>query len=199
MGYQKKYAGLPFVYDDDGEIVGLLNDRGELRLFLLALPVVGVPVDGAFATLDVDMTADNADITLTAVEAGAAGNQISIGFLDPSDDLVPLSVVVAGTAISVTLETDDEGEIVSTANEVIAAINAHPMASRLVTAAATGEQTGEGVVNAVAADSLESGATATAGPVKVLMFDTDSGDIYQKISSVAWMKILAAPALPLPD
>ena len=109
----------------------------------------------AAATLTTDMTNATADITLTAVTAGAEGNDISVAYVDPSGNDQALAVVVSGKAITVNLATGPAGAITSTAALVKAAINASAAASALVTA--EDEGTGTGVVNAVAAANLTGG------------------------------------------
>jgi len=114
----------------------------------------GSGVVGIAATLAVDSTNDNSDVTFTAVNGGIAGNNISIEYVDPGLASQPLGIVVVGNAITVNLETDDTGAITSTANDVVAAIAADVApggAAELVTAAADGD--GSGVVNVPASAS----------------------------------------------
>lgn len=72
------------------------------------------------------------DLTYTAVAAGAAGNSISIAYLDTGTAGAEVASVV-GTAISVSMEAG-----VSTANQIRAAILASAPASALVVAVLTG-------------------------------------------------------------
>ncbi|MHB9038485.1 MAG: phage tail sheath C-terminal domain-containing protein [Armatimonadota bacterium] len=91
-------------------------------------------------------------IAWTAKAAGVAGNAISIALVASGND-TPLSVEVAGQAITVHLATDATGDATSTAAEVVAAITGHVGASALVQAASTDS----GVVAAVATANLAGG------------------------------------------
>lgn len=112
--------------------------------------------DDAQATLTIDMTNANADLTYTAVDHGIEGNDISVTHTDPSGNDEPLGVSVSGTDITVSLATGEAGAITSTAAEVAAAIAANADAAALVTC--TAEGTGAGVVNAETKTSLAGGA-----------------------------------------
>jgi len=94
-------------------------------------------------------------ITWTAVQLGAGGNSITVAIAIAGNN-TPLSVDVAGTAITVHAATDGSGACVSTADEVIAAVNADAEASALVVAATSDT----GVVSAVAETALLGGADA---------------------------------------
>jgi hypothetical protein len=96
----------------------------------------------------------NARYTLTAKDAGTAGNSITIQH-DVSSSGGPV-VTVNGTAIKVT------GGATMTANQVIAAINAHIAAKMLVTATLTTGSDGTGSVATLAATPLTGGAAAPA-------------------------------------
>jgi hypothetical protein len=118
---------------------------------------IDVPTDVA-ATVTVDMTNANADLTYTAVDTGYGGNSITVTHVDPSGNDADLAVSVSGKAVTVSLATSGAGAITSTATEVAAAIAASAAASALVTCEAEG--TGAGVVNA------ETAATLTGGSAK---------------------------------
>lgn len=96
------------------------------------------------------------DLTYSALESGIAGNDISIEYLDPAGNDQPLSVDVTGSLISVSLETDGIGAIISTADDVLAAIEASEDASALVSVELTG--TGSNVQAAEAEANLSGGA-----------------------------------------
>jgi len=78
-------------------------------------------------------------ITVTSVESGTEGSEISVELLDPGGTSA-LSVTVTGKQISVSLETAS-GLLMSTAAEVAAAITADTDAAALVTAVAGGTTT----------------------------------------------------------
>lgn len=76
------------------------------------------------------------------------GNDITVTFAGPAAADQPLSVSVAGNAITVHLASDASGAATSTAAQVVAAINAHPAASALVNAYTYRGNAGSGVVQA---------------------------------------------------
>ncbi len=87
------------------------------------------------------------------------GNDITVAFVNPGANDAPLSVSVAGNTITVNLATNAEGAIVSTAAQVVAAINAHAGASALVEAYTYRGNAGAGVV-AAASRQLTDGLNA---------------------------------------
>lgn len=114
------------------------------------------------ATLTVDCTNANADLKFTSKLSGHLGNTTSVEYVDPAAVSSPLSVSVVGNAISVSLETDASGAIISTATQVKAAVEANGGASALVSVALVGD--GTGVVEAKAAAFLRGGTTTAKSP-----------------------------------
>lgn len=100
----------------------------------------------------------NNNLIFRAKKAGAAGNSITIQYVDPPGNNVPLSVAVVGNAITVTLETDGTSAIVSTAAEVRDAINDHPGAYSLVYAVLATGSDGSGLVTVLASTPLTGGS-----------------------------------------
>lgn len=96
------------------------------------------------------------DLTYTAKEFGVAGDDITIEYVDPEGNDEPLSVSVVGDAIEVSLETDSGGLIVSTAEDVLEAIEADVDANALVSVSISG--TASDVQEAQVATNLEGGA-----------------------------------------
>lgn len=144
---------------------------------------------GAAATLDVGVEGDNNAITFTANKEGTAGNGIKVSMIGTGASQ-PLEIRLVNDEIRIQLKTDAVPAIVSTAAEVIAAINSSLLVKDLITAANTGESTGEGVVVAAPATPLADGAdgaiTSTAAEViaavnasllaKELVVAANSGD-----------------------
>jgi phage tail sheath protein FI len=95
-------------------------------------------------------------IVWTAKTAGAAGDSVTVALVKSGNN-TPLSVEVAGQAITVHLATNGTGDATSTAVQVVSAIGAHAGASALVTAASSDT----GVVEAAAATHLAGGRDAT--------------------------------------
>lgn len=85
----------------------------------------------------------NNDVTFTDVRPDPSVGTVRVEFSDPSAANQALTVTVAGTAndpdITVSLATDADGNITSTAADVAAAINADATASMIVSALAEGD------------------------------------------------------------
>lgn len=102
----------------------------------------------------------NAGLTITAKATGTGGNLIRYAQA-VSGNNTPLSVTVAGNDVTVNVATDATGVATSTANQVIAAINASVAASALVTASRPNTSDGTGVVAVSAIAALTGGAAGT--------------------------------------
>jgi hypothetical protein len=110
------------------------------------------------ATLSTDLVGDNNDLKFTSKLKGHFGNTIKVAYVDPDAANAKLAVTVSGTTIAVSLATDANKAITSTASDVKAAIEAVPAAAALVTVANVAANTGAGVVTAMAATALANGA-----------------------------------------
>jgi len=95
------------------------------------------------------------EITWTAMESGVAGNAITVTIVVAGNS-TPLSVAVSGTDITVNAATDGTGNPISTADEVVDAVNADADASALLLASTSDS----GIVAAVAQTNLEGGVDA---------------------------------------
>jgi uncharacterized protein YbjQ (UPF0145 family) len=82
------------------------------------------------------------------------GNDLSVELLDPGAADSPLGVSVSGNLISVSLGTDAGGALVSTAADVIAALNAHPGSSALLRAYTYRGEDGDNIVEPQSATPL---------------------------------------------
>jgi len=132
-----------------------------LPLILNTIVAGGIDGSGATAaTLTVDPTGDNNALDYEAVAGGSAGNHISVEYIDPGATSQPLEVDVVDTAIRVWLATDGAGAITTIADDISAAIGAHPVASTLVTVTDSGVDDGSGVVTEMGAAYLSGGAGA---------------------------------------
>ncbi len=135
----------------------------------LSISVVGTAIEVSLATtpmtvaaMTTTLTGDNNDISYEAVEAGAAGNAISITYTDPGQINQSLSAAVVDTAITISLATDGTGAITTTAADIIALRAATPaMAALVVASNATGDD-GTGVVTAMTTRSLSGGSDGAA-------------------------------------
>jgi phage tail sheath protein FI len=110
---------------------------------------------GTAASLTLAFATTGSGVVYTAAAAGTDGNAIRVRYLDPADVSQALAVTVAGSDITVSLATDIEGDLTSTAEDVATAINASAEASALVSAAAQGS--GTGMVNATGYQPLTGG------------------------------------------
>ena len=165
----------------------------------LVLANAGVPDNAAQAALTVNPTGDDNGLIYTARAYGTEGNSIKVGYTDPGANNASLAVSVFRQAITVSLATGVAGAITSTAAEVKAAIEAHSIANQLVTVAIMTADSGtaddgSGVVTAMAADALSSGAGTGIGVVVPggICIDTTNSDIYRNDGTTAapvWVKV----------
>ena len=134
-------AGTTFLHGV--EVIEVDNGSRSIQTVRSAvIGLVGTAPDAAgatAATLTLGSAVLNDGIVLTAVAAGLEGNAISIELVDPAASDVAISAAVDGSKITVTLGTDAEGVIRSTANDVVLALGS----LTLVTAAVLGDGTGE--------------------------------------------------------
>lgn len=84
------------------------------------------------AALSIGSAVLNDGLTFTAVTAGAGGNAISMELIKPAEASTELSVLVDANKVSVTLATDAQNAITSTATDVKALLNADEDASKLI-------------------------------------------------------------------
>jgi hypothetical protein len=161
---------------------------GETQHFVIELPIsgavpsgdeIGVVADGAgkyklvtptMGTLNTGVVGSNNALTWSAEQPGVGGNAITIAIVNDGASK-PLTVTVAGKAITVHAATDGSSVITSTAAQVINAIHENGEAADLVGVGNTSTSTGAGVVAAVAATPL---ATGLAGVGRYLR-TTDTG------------------------
>jgi len=104
---------------------------------------------GVAAEAVVQSIAENGDAIYTAVSVGTASNSIRVRYVDPSAADSVIAVIVSGKDITVSLATDAQGDISSTANQVITAVNESAEASALVLADLEAGNDGSGIVNAI--------------------------------------------------
>ena len=132
-----------------------------LPLILNTLVAGGIDGSGATAaTLTVDPDGINNALDYTAINGGPRGNHIYVAYIDPQAHNSPLNVDVENGGIKVYLATGPSGDITTTADDIKAAIAAHPVASTLVTVADSGGDDGSGVVTAMPGAYLSGGIGA---------------------------------------
>ena len=168
-----------------GELARGHNGTGMVTAIVATNLTGGVDATGTQASLttgDIDTVA-NTSIIYTAKELGAAGNNIQIAYDVPAGAGAPLSITVAGAGtagnpyeITVALETLGAGAAVSTAAEIVAAINKHHLTAPIVSAAAAGPDTGVPLVD-YGPQALTGGTDANVsmaeGQFGILMHDVD--------------------------
>ena len=116
------------------EVYGFQGDIGDFTLKVQ-------PTSGSAAV------SAAAAVVLTTKEWGhLGGDEVTAEFKNPGANNAPLSVAVTGKDIVVNLATGDTGALTSTAAQVVAAINASPAASALVSATTYRNNVGAGVV-----------------------------------------------------
>ncbi|SDG27174.1 Phage tail sheath protein FI [Onishia taeanensis] len=125
---------------------------------------------GVAASLAIEFAAANSGVTYTAASAGTDGNAVRVRYVDPGTNSATLAVTVSGKDISVSLATDAQGEITSTAAEVATAVNGEADASALLTAAEAGS--GAGVVGVSGYQNL-TGGTDEPFPLDTPVLATD--------------------------
>jgi hypothetical protein len=99
-------------------------------------------------------------------------NATTIAYVAPSAPNTALAVSVTGYAVTVTLATDADGAVISTANDVKAAVNAHGGASAVIEARGLVSDSGDGIVTAMPALALAS-ASGVAAPEGILFHNVD--------------------------
>lgn len=114
--------------------------------------VAAAPVDGlsgnqpAFALTGVEVT--DGGISWVAKQAGRDGNLLSVELVDPEGNNETLAVSETDGAIEVSLATDGNGDITSTAADVIAAVRSDPDLFDLVDVKHVAGSNGSGVQEA---------------------------------------------------
>lgn len=138
-----------------GTILGKVSGQNLYRPYVAATAATAASLTTAGGNA-------NSHLTFTAVTAGLAGEAIKIAMLDNAGNNNPLEVTIVNNEIRIQLATDGAGAVTSTAAEVMAAVNASILAKQLVVASLVAEETGAGVVAALAATALDGGAEGTA-------------------------------------
>lgn len=110
------------------------------------------------ATLTLGNAPSGTGIVYTAAEAGTAGNNVRVRYVDPGEASATLAVTVDGNDITVALGTDTESAISSTAADIITAVKTSAEAGALATAAAAEGSSGTGIARERDYQSLSGGA-----------------------------------------
>jgi hypothetical protein len=162
------YPNISQVYDLPNKTTGY--QRKSQAIVGTATPYTGSTAGGS-SPGGLDAANQAQAVVLTSVAWGQdGGNDITAELIKPAASQ-PLSVAVNGKAITVTLATDTNGAVTSTAKQVVDAINAS--ASSLVSASTFRTSGGTGVVAPTAStkltDYLKAPDTYPRGPQTVKM------------------------------
>lgn len=128
------------------EYTPLDNIPPQTKNFMVEVTTGGGIGGNSLAYLTIDPPGNHNAALFKAVATGTAGNAVQIRYVDPGAASQPLAVAVAGNQITVSLETDGAGNIISTAQEVIDAVNTDAASSALVTAYSAPGNSANGLV-----------------------------------------------------
>lgn len=151
------------------------------------------PPAKAKASKTIIMTDTAANLLYTFNEYGFAGNDWKVVHVDPSGNKQPLAVSVAGTTITVSLATDADGVITSTAAQVAAAVNVSD-ASNWVVCTVPGAG---GTVNAVASADFAGGADDIYIHLQTADFTADANVVVLRVIEGATYTGTAATFAPV--
>ncbi|WP_456267646.1 phage tail sheath subtilisin-like domain-containing protein [Kushneria sp. AK178] len=139
-------------------------DTGPRPIQTVRSSVIGIvgtapDAEGATAaTLTTGTAAAGSAVDYIAVQAGTSGNNVRIRYVDPGQPGTELAVSASGNDITVTLGTDADGIVSSTASDVVTAVNGSSEAAALVSAALPDGSDGAGLTRARGYRSLSGGA-----------------------------------------
>lgn len=124
------------------------------------LPSLVVASQGASppapAVVETELPGENNDIVYLAAVPGSAGNKINVSYIVEGKSK-PLTIFVHDKTITVSLATDEEGDVTTTAAALIAAMEENEAARALVVVANAEDSTGEGVLAEMEPVYLEGG------------------------------------------
>lgn len=174
-----------------------LNKRLKAQRKLAPTLASAAPVNAVAASLATSLTGANNDLDVTAKVKGAAGNDITITYVDPGEETAAEVVTVTGTDIVVTLRS--VSSVLSTAAQVKAAIEAKTEAAALVTVANHSTDTGAGAVIAMSETALTGGIDGTLGdPWQQFYYNgyvyLNASDAPATVSTANWKKWSVAAA-----
>ena len=175
---QSRIRALAAEFPNISQIIDLPYQTNGYQRKSMAIVGTATPYPGSTSTLPAAQRNQAVDLTSTLYGQNG-GNSQSIQLVDPAAPSQSLSVTVAGSAVAVHLGTDASGAITSTAAQVVAAINASPAASALMTAETYHAGTGASVVAAGAtptllSDFLKAPASFPRGPQTIPVLEIGS-------------------------
>lgn len=142
------------------------------------------PLSSTKASVTVDITNPDADLTYTAVAYGEIGNILSVVHVNNGVSQL-LDIAIVNSVITVSLATDEAGVVTTVANDIVTKITTTPELASDITC--TAEGTGLGIVNDTVSAPLVGGTNATPeAAVNSLGINADGTKLYIKISEHIW-------------
>lgn len=143
--------------------------------------------NGGGTAASVELGGGNGRLKFTADAEGVAGNGIRISSIIPSGSNVALSVAVSGSSITITQATGAVATVpTSTGSQVLAAVNAHPAASALVTAELATGSNGSALYGSPP-ETFLSGGIDPSFPLDTPVLVTSPRDIDSKLGADSYL------------
>jgi flagellar hook-associated protein FlgK len=134
-----------------------------------------------YATLKTTLVHTDNDIIFTAVDKGVPGDKLSVEYINTGPDQKLRVDVVDdpdGTKrLQITLGTDSNGTITTTAGEIVTMVNAHNVARSLVTAETPKDETGLGLVR-----TMDKTFLSRAGYFEVVVYPDGEEPRFHKVT-----------------
>lgn len=140
------------------------------------------PVNAAYASVATEFSTANAEMILAGKYRGIDFNDWTVNLIDPSGNNKALSVEVDNDnkEINISLATGAEGAITSKAEDIKDLIEAHEVASNIISVAYAEDNTGEGVVGE-AELVLDNGVDGTVCQDNNVIVEDGDGQLYINI------------------
>jgi hypothetical protein len=132
---------------------GMINPADPSAISDSSNPAGKAYTDAIASSFATSLAGTNNDLTFTAKRKNEAANSITVSYVDPGVTTATENVVVTGTNIIVNLRRSGGG-VLSTAAQVMAAVNGDSNANVLVLAANAPGNNGTGAVTAMSATTL---------------------------------------------
>jgi hypothetical protein len=147
------------------------------------------------ATFTTVLPGDNNDLLFVAQTSGVT----TVTYVDPGAPSTPISAAAVGTDVTVTLETNANSDIISTANDVLNVINSTGAVAAVVTASNIAGEAGIGVVAPMAVVTLVSnGSVVEAEGVLVNDVDVTHGPEGAAMAIHGFIEVSRIPVPPTP-
>lgn len=176
--FTTNYSARPVILDDSGieadedgrKVVYAGTFLGGGVLENSNVPAVKIGTGGRKAALTTSFSSVNSNLIFVASMLGKEGNDLKIALIKPSSNNAVLSVSVASSTISIQLATDSAGAIVSTASQVMNAVNQNTNSNSLVNVNLVAGSDGSGIVSALTATALDGGVDGVSTTAEGVLF-----------------------------